>query len=181
MGENPDTIRQQIEETRSEMGDTVEALGYKADVKARAKENVQEKVDSVTGAVSSVKDKVVGQGSGAKDQLGQTIGGAKTSIGDGAHAAQYRARKAADVAQQNPLGLAIGAAAVGFLGGLLIPTTELEDEKVGPMADQIKDRARDAGQELIDRGSAVASDAMDTAKQAAKDVAQDVREAAPAA
>ena len=37
-------------------------------------------------------------------------------------------------AQDNPLGLAVGAAAVGFLAGLLVPVTQVENEKIGPMA-----------------------------------------------
>ena len=47
MGQDPDAVRQDIEETRSEMSETVEAVGYKADVPSRAKEKVSEKMDSV--------------------------------------------------------------------------------------------------------------------------------------
>ena len=36
MGEDPSDIREEIEATRAHMGDTVDALGYKADVKSRA-------------------------------------------------------------------------------------------------------------------------------------------------
>ena len=46
MGQDPEVIREEIERTRAEMTQTVDALGYKADVKSRAKENVQDKVDS---------------------------------------------------------------------------------------------------------------------------------------
>ena len=35
MGEDPDTIRDEIAGTRERMGDTIDALGYKADVKSR--------------------------------------------------------------------------------------------------------------------------------------------------
>ena len=35
MGQDPAAIRQEIEQTRERMGDTVDALGYKADVPAR--------------------------------------------------------------------------------------------------------------------------------------------------
>jgi ElaB/YqjD/DUF883 family membrane-anchored ribosome-binding protein len=38
----PDEIRHDIEETRDELADTAAALAYKADVKARAKERVDE-------------------------------------------------------------------------------------------------------------------------------------------
>ena len=43
MGQAPDRIRAEIEETRAEMSETVDAIGYKADVKSRAKDNLQEK------------------------------------------------------------------------------------------------------------------------------------------
>jgi hypothetical protein len=45
MGQDPDEIRQQIEQTRTEMGETVEAIGYKADVPSRAKEAVAGKAN----------------------------------------------------------------------------------------------------------------------------------------
>ena len=40
VGQEPDRIRAEIEQTRAEMSETVDALGYKADVKSRAKENL---------------------------------------------------------------------------------------------------------------------------------------------
>ena len=45
--QTPDELRRQIEETRRELGDTVEALSHKADVKEQArikKDEVQERV-----------------------------------------------------------------------------------------------------------------------------------------
>jgi hypothetical protein len=46
----------------------------------------------------------------------------------------------------DPLGLAIGALAAGFLAGMLVPSTRTEDERVGPVADRVKDKARQVGQ-----------------------------------
>jgi hypothetical protein len=146
MGQEPGEIRQDIEQTRARMGDTVEALGYKADVPSRAKE-------SVSGKVDSVKSKITGStpdGDQMKD-------GAKQAVG---------------VAQQNPLGLAIGAVGVGFLAGMLVPSTRIEDEKIGPMADQVKDRAKETGQEALDRGKHVAQEAAQSAAETAKESGQ---------
>lgn len=42
MGESPEEIRQQIEQTRAEMSEVVEALASRADVKARAQKKVEE-------------------------------------------------------------------------------------------------------------------------------------------
>jgi ElaB/YqjD/DUF883 family membrane-anchored ribosome-binding protein len=139
MGQDTGQIRQEIEETRGRMGETVEALGYKADVPGRAKE-------AVSGRVDSMKAKI----SGATPDSGDVKQGASRAKG---------------VAQENPLGLAIGALAVGFVGGLLIPSTRVEDEKIGPMADEVKDKAKETGQEAMERGKEAARQAADTAKE----------------
>jgi Protein of unknown function (DUF3618) len=154
MGEDPDMIRRDIEDTRERMGETVDALGYKADVKSRAKE-------SVTGKVDSVKEKIVGAKDSAMD--------ATPSTGD----VQQGAKKAVGVAQSNPLGLAVGAVAVGFLAGMLIPSTEMENEKIGPVADQVKDQISSTAHEAMEHGKAVASETASAAVDAAKSTAQE--------
>src|SRR3712207_1042208 len=99
MGQDPDAIRREIEETRERMGETVEALGYKADVPSRAKEKV-------SGTFTGVKDKITGTAGSVNE--------ATPSTGDVKHAA----KKGVGVAQENPLGLAVGSLAVGFLAGM---------------------------------------------------------------
>ena len=79
----------------------------------------------------------------------------------------------AGLAKENPLGLAIGAAAIGFLAGLAIPSTRVEDEKLGPVADQVKDKVKETGQEALDRGKQVAQEAASTATDSAKQSAQE--------
>src|ERR1041385_2958555 len=136
MGQEPEAIRADIERTREEMGDTVDALGYKADVKSRAKDRISETKDRLTGKVSDVTPD------------GQQV------------------KRAAGVAQENPLGLAIGGVAVGFIAGMLIPSSRVEDEKIGPMADQVKDQLKETGQEAVERGKDVAQQAAQSAKDA---------------
>jgi phage tail protein X len=131
MGEDPNAIRADIERTRAEMGDTVDALGYKADVKTRAKE----KLSRATPGRQDV-------------------------------------RRMASTAQENPLGLAVGGVAAGFLLGLLVPASRVEDEKLGPIADQVKDQVKETGQEALDRGKDVAQQAAETAKEAGREHAQ---------
>jgi gas vesicle protein len=155
MGQGPAEIREQIEQTRQRMGDTVDALGYKVDVPARAK-------DSISDKAQSVKAKITGAGSQISD-----------ATPDG-HDIRHAGRQAAGVVQENPLGLAIGATAAGFLAGMLIPSSNVEHERLGPMADQLKEQARQTGQEVIDRGTQLAQEtaetAVDTAKQAAAEI-----------
>ena len=59
-------------------------------------------------------------------------------------------------AERNPLGLALAGAAVGFVAGPLAPSTRFEDEKVGPISDQVKSQAADVGEEALEHGKQVA-------------------------
>jgi hypothetical protein len=153
MGQDPGTIRREIEQTREQMGETVEALGYKADVKTRAKENVQEKVGSVKEKIVGVTDRV----SDATPDSGEM---------------KHQAKRAVGIAQQNPMGLAIGSLAIGFLAGMLIPESRVEHEKLGPLADQVKDQVKETGQEAIERGKEVAQEAATAAKETAQESGQ---------
>ena len=146
MGQEPGEIRQEIEETRGRMGDTVEALGAKTDVTGRAKASIGGKVDNVRSKIT-----------GATPDSGEVKQGA---------------RQAAGMAQENPLGLAIGAAAVGFVAGLMVPSTKIEDEKIGAIADQAKDQIKETGQEALDRGKQVAQEAAQSAKETAQESGQ---------
>ena len=163
MGQEPDRIRAEIEQTRAEMTETVDALGYKADVKTRAKENLQEKRESAKESIVGVKDKIAG---GTPDS------------GD----VKDKAVQAKSVAEQNPLGLAIGSVATGFLVGMLIPSTRVEDQKIGPIADDVKDKVRETGQEALEHGKQVAQDAAQSAQQTVQESgqqhAQEVKESA---
>jgi len=73
------------------------------------------------------------------------------------------------VAERNPLGLAIGGAAVGFIAGLLAPSTRMEDEHIGATADEVKSTAAEAGREALDRGKQVVQDAGETALETVKE------------
>jgi hypothetical protein len=145
MGEAPDHIREDIEETRARMGETVEAIGYKADVKSRVKEKIVEKKDAVVGGADSLVSRVTG----VMPDREQVKSGAR-KVG---------------VSRQNPLGLAIAGAATGFVVGTLLPSTSVEDERLGDMSDQLGDKAREAGQEALSRTKDVARDAVDSARQ----------------
>jgi phage tail protein X len=157
MGQEPSQIRQEIEETRAEMGDTVDALAYKTDVKTRVKESISDK-----------RERLISQVQGTTHKVGE-------ATPDG-HQVKEGAQQAVGVAQENPLGLAIGGLAAGFLAGMMLPSTKIEDEKVGPIADQVKETAAETGQEALERGREVASQVADQAVEGAKEVGQHAKE-----
>jgi Protein of unknown function (DUF3618) len=174
MGQDPDAIREEIAQTRSEMTDTVEAIGYKADVPSRAKEKMSEKVNNVKSKVSDTAGRAKEAVTGAASRAGGAVSDATPEGGE----VKQSAKRAVGLAQENPLGLAIGAAALGFLAGLAMPSTRVEDERLGPMADQIKDKAKETGQEALERGKQVAQEATQSAVQTAKEHGQDLAQSA---
>ena len=159
MGQEPDQIRQDIADTRARMGETVDALGYKADVPARAKESISDKAEGLrtklTGTRSRISD-ATPDGGEVRNAAGQAVG----------------------VVQENPLGLAVGAAAVGFLAGMLVPSTRVEDEQLGPVADQVREQVRQTGQEALERGRQVAQETAHTAAESAKRAVSEVTDQA---
>jgi Protein of unknown function (DUF3618) len=157
MGQDASQIREEIEQTRAEMGDTVDALAHKTDVKSRVKESFADK----------------------KERFRAQMSGTTSRIGDAAPDGQEvkeGAQRAVGVAEENPLGLALGGIAAGFLAGMLLPSTRVEDERVGPIADEVKEKAMETGQEAIERGKDVAGQAaeqaIETAKEAGREQAQ---------
>ncbi|HZT15671.1 MAG TPA: DUF3618 domain-containing protein [Gaiellaceae bacterium] len=161
MVERSDVIRSDIEQTREEMGDTLDALGYKANVPARAKGWATRKRDAVVGGCSSLVSRV----SGGTDSLVTRVSGVTPSKGD----VQAGATRMKDTAERNPLGLALAGAAAGFVAGLFAPSTRVEDAKLGPVADQVKSHAADASQEALDHGKQVAQAAAQSALETAKE------------
>jgi hypothetical protein len=185
MGQDPDAIRQDIEQTRAEMSETVEAVGYKADVPSRAKEKVSEKMDSVKSKVSDTATRAKEAVVGTASRAGDSVSGAASRVGDATPSGgevKQKTRQVAGLAKENPLGLAIGAAAIGFLAGLAVPSTRVENERLGPVADQVKDKVKETGQEALDRGKhvaqEVASSAADTARQSAQEHGQELADSA---
>jgi ElaB/YqjD/DUF883 family membrane-anchored ribosome-binding protein len=95
----PERIQQEIEQTREQLGDTVEALARKADVKAQAKQ----KLEDTKASASEKKEQLLSQ--------------AREIAPEGAVAA---AEQASQKAQENPVPLAaLGGFAAGFLVGRL--------------------------------------------------------------
>jgi MYXO-CTERM domain-containing protein len=75
-GEKPDaeSLRKDIEESREELGDTVEALAGKADVKGRAKAKVEEGKEELRELKEGAKAKARSAADQAKEQPAPTGG-----------------------------------------------------------------------------------------------------------
>jgi len=98
-GRSVEQIERDIEVTRADMGDTVEALAEKTDVKAQA----QEKLTAAKTKVTETKEDLLGKAQAASPESARTA------------AAQVQQKT-----RENPLPVAVGAAVlVGFVLGRL--------------------------------------------------------------
>jgi hypothetical protein len=132
MGQDPSDIREEIEHTRAEMGDTVDALAHKADVKSRVKESFADK-----------KERMKTQMQGTTSRLGDATPDSG-QVKDGA--------------------------------GMLLPSTRMEDERVGPIAEEVKEKAIETGQEAVERGKDVAGQVAEQAAETAQEAGQEQAE-----
>jgi gas vesicle protein len=157
MGKEPSDIRTEIEQTRERVGDEVDAISYKTDVPARVGDYVDDKKQAVTGKLSDVKDAVAGTASNVLPD-GEKVGRLK------------------DTAERNPLGLAVGGVALGFVAGLLLPSTRVENNAMGETSDKITDSLKETAGDAIESGKQVAQDATDSAKTQAQDIASTLQD-----
>ncbi len=103
--EKPDVqmIREDIKQTRAELGETVQALAAKADVKARAKEQVEQTKQRVRSQVVSATERVKGTAT------------------QYAHTAAEQAQGTTERVKSNPVPwAAVAAAAVGLIAVLVV-------------------------------------------------------------
>jgi hypothetical protein len=106
----------------------------------------------------------------------EAVAGARSSASDAvAHVrnelpsgAQAKARFATirSLVARNPLGLALGSVAAGFLIGLTLPVSDLERDQVGPIGEHMVDSAKAAAGNVVEQGKAVVTQAVGDALSA---------------
>jgi ElaB/YqjD/DUF883 family membrane-anchored ribosome-binding protein len=140
MAEDPDAIRREIEDTREEMAETIDALEYKADVKSRAKdrvvdvrESMAERADNVLSSIRGTAQRVTETMRGGAIATTATMQDGTDEMNDRARSGIHQGKR---LAEDNPLLLALGAMAAGFLIGVALPSTRMENRKMGSTADE---------------------------------------------
>lgn len=150
--------------------DRVGAVGSAvADRVGSAKETVAHGGEATAHGASSVRESVaggadaVGRGAAAaKDAAAGGIGATVDAVGHAQEAVvshlpdrdQMRAGavQVATGVRANPVPVALGALALGAAVGLLLPSTRVEDERLGGAADELRERGAELGQAAVARG-----------------------------
>jgi ElaB/YqjD/DUF883 family membrane-anchored ribosome-binding protein len=153
MDQERDQIRE-VEDARQRVASDVRSVAENANVVDRAKETVQSKMDDT-------KSKMSGRISDARDRLQSARDSMQRSMSSMANNAGNMNP------MENPIGMLLAGLAVGFLIGLALPVTRFESERFGPITDDVKDRMRQAGSEVMRRGSEVIKETIDAGREAA--------------
>ncbi len=178
---NPDQIRREIERTRGELSNDVNALGDKVNPGSIARRQV----GRVRQAATSVKESVMGSASDASER-GQD---ALSSIGDTvSEAPSMVARRA----QGSPIAAGLIAFGVGMLASSLLPASRPEQQAAQAVKDaaepaiqnltdaakQTAENLKEPAQQAVEELKSTAADAADTVKQDATDAAGQVKDQA---
>jgi ElaB/YqjD/DUF883 family membrane-anchored ribosome-binding protein len=130
----------QVDDARRRVAEDVRSVAENANVVERAKETAQSKIDDV-----------------------------KSTVGERMQQVRESARNINIPmnASDNPIGMLIAGAAVGFLIGLALPVSRFESERIGPLAQDMKSKAREAGSEVMRRGGEVIKETISAGREAA--------------
>ena len=197
---NPDEIRRDIERTRAELSDNVNALGDSAkpanivrdkvedvkegarDLKSRIFGSPDDPYDNgrVGDAVGSAKDSVQGAVDSAKDTVGDVKDKALGLVHDAGDAVSDAPQQVRAKAQGNPLAAGLVAVGLGALLGGLLPSSRLErqaatqvKDAAQPVVDHVKDLANEAKDNLQPLAQEAVASLKDTAQSAAENVKSD--------
>lgn len=118
-GGKPDVeaLRAEIKRTRADLGETVQALAAKADVKARAKEQVEQTKQKVKAQAAEATGKVREVAVAASDRVRHAGASARVAAAE----AGDQAEDAAEQVRRNPIPVAaVLAGVVAVIGVILI-------------------------------------------------------------
>lgn len=178
---DPDQIRREIEATRADLSNNVNALSESV----KPGNVARRQVDKVMGSASDLKDRVMGSADDASSSAGSAIGDAAGSVKDAAGNAPSALTSRT---RGNPVAAGLIAFGVGWLVASLIPASAAEQqaatalkERAQPLTEGVTQAAKDVAgqlQEPLQQAAAevksTATDAAATVKDEATSGAQDV-------
>lgn len=175
---DPDALRAEIEHTRANLSQNVNALGEAVQPSNIAKRQASK----VTGAATGLKDKVMG----SAENTASSVSGRASGVSDSVSGSVSNAGQTAKTqAQGNPMAAGLIALGAGWLLGSLLPASSREreaasavKEQATPLVGQAQEMAKEAAEELKEPAMAAADSVKSTAQDAAETVKAEGQSAA---
>jgi len=174
MGQSATELRYEIESSRANLGETLDAIGDRLSPGRR----IERRRNRMRAGMDRFRDRVMGTASGARDRVTAPAHAAMDVGGEGVSSATDMVRDAPDMlrerTQGSPLAVGFVAAGLGFLAASLLPTSEKEEQLEG----ELLEKAEPLKQELSDAGREAMEHLKEPARQAAEQVKVSVEERA---
>jgi len=158
---SPEEIQEDIDRTRQDLRENVDALQEKVSIKGAANRSA----DKVKESMSNVKDTIMGKADLAKESVA-SAGGSAGQLPD-------RARR---TTQGNPLAVGLGAFAIGWLVGSLIPASQREREAVEKVGPELAAPVQDVVSHAQEKGKQALQEVAEEAKAGAAQVKESVQQ-----
>ena len=168
MGKRASEVRADIEDTRRDMSETIDAIADRTSprrIVGRRRERMAE-------GWRSVRRRVMGKAEGARE----TAGGATESVTEGVRSVPD---KVIEQTQGNPIAAGVIAFGAGLLVASLFPPSDPEKRLAGTLHEQsgpLQDQLRQAGQQVAQEVKDTAGEGAEAVKQRAADAASNVKE-----
>ena len=170
MDDTTEGLKQDIEDTRSAMGDTLEAIGDRV---------------SPGRILERRRNRMVGWARDTKDRVMGTAAGVKTHVGQGVHQVGSAPSSTVDSLTSRTKGTPLVAGSIAFgvgvLLGSILPPSRAE-QRLGEQArnatEPLKAELQEAGREMVDHLKEPVQEAVETVKETAQDGAQHLRDTA---
>jgi ElaB/YqjD/DUF883 family membrane-anchored ribosome-binding protein len=170
MGQSAEELRRDIEDTRDDLGRTLDAIGDRVS----PGRIVERRKNRMMNGLSSVRDRVMGSASDAGHAIGDTASGTVDTL-----------KGTPDAVVQQTQGSPLVAGALAFGVGVLVASVFPASAKEQAVADQLKEKAqpladdlKETGQEMAEHLKEPAREAVESVKQAAAEGQQAVSDTA---
>lgn len=188
MGQTPDQLRRDIENTREHLGDTLGAIEDHVSPRAI----MERRRSAMADRWSSMRDAVMGR---ADDLASSASGTVQGVAGNATDTVRDAPQLVAQGTQGSPWAAGVIAFGAGLLAAQLLPVTRTERQQADrildearPLTDEVKQIAADVGADLRDEGrerveelKGDVTDAAGAVRDTARSAADDTRDAGQAA
>jgi ElaB/YqjD/DUF883 family membrane-anchored ribosome-binding protein len=170
MGQSADELRQDIEVTRGELGETLDAIGDRVSPGRM----IERRKNRVFEGLRDIRDRVMGSASDVQSTVSEGTAGAVDTL-----------RGAPEVlrgqTQGNPLAAGAIAFGIGVLAASVFPASEREKQAADQLMDKVeplKDELTQTGQDIAEHMKEPALEAMEHVKETATEGKQAVTDTA---
>jgi gas vesicle protein len=194
MGQSAQQVRADIERTREDLGQDLDAIGNKIS----PRQAVRRRTDRVRSKLTDMRERVMGSAESATSTVsseGSSVAGSvrdaasdvASSVADAASGAADTVRHAPDVVKRqtegNPMAVGLIAFGLGALAGTILPSTQTEksmapqlrERVVEPVKETASQAAHEVGQELRGSTEEAAERVKQTAQQGAQRLSEETR------